>query len=58
MVWAIAIVCVSLSCEPVPVLMGWFYDDVDCRQAVHMIDVSWQPTAGIYQMSCYYRLAI
>ena len=57
MVWAISIVCVSLSCEPIPIVSGWFYSERDCVEALQLIDTAWQPTMGFYEMKCYSRVA-
>lgn len=58
MVWAITIVCLSLSCDVIPGVVGWFDDESECKQALHLIDVAWQPTMGVYQMACVTRAAI
>lgn len=58
MVWALAIVCISLSCEPVPVVMGWFLDEDECAAAIRAIDKSWRPTMGVYELKCFVRLEV
>lgn len=58
MVWAIAIVCISLSCEPVPQVAGWFFSESDCDAAIQTILESWKPEIGHYGLSCFPRFVI
>ncbi len=58
MVWAIAVTCVSLSCEPLPIMMGWFFSQSDCVHAAYMINESWKPEIGLYRIECIARSAI
>lgn len=58
MVWAISILCISLSCEPIPTTMGWYELEAECIAALHLVDRAWQPTQGFYTMACVTRLAI
>ncbi len=58
MVWAIAILCVSLSCEPIPAIVGWFDEQDECAAAAQMVAASWKPTMGFYTLSCFQRAVI
>lgn len=58
MVWAISILCVSLSCEPVPQMLGWYFSERDCTDAALMITQSWQPEIGFYRIECVTRSVI
>ncbi len=58
MVWALAIVCVSLSCEPLPILAGWFDSDDECDTAARMVLASWKPMMGFYQVGCIRRTIV
>jgi hypothetical protein len=56
MVWIVAIICTSLSCEPIPAVVGWFDGEDECRAAALMIIQSWRPTMGFYDVGCMQRL--
>jgi hypothetical protein len=58
MVWAIAIVCLTLSCDPLPVVSGYFFSELDCRFAVRLIIESWKPDLGLYEVGCFPRSSI
>lgn len=58
MVWTIAILCVSLSCEPLPIMLGWFFEEEDCLEAGASVMASWKPTMGYYQISCVARVVL
>lgn len=58
MVFAIAIACVSLSCEPVPIFAGWYFTEQECVRAAVAAMESWRPTVGIYELSCIRRTEI
>lgn len=58
MVWAISILCVSLSCEPMPQMAGWFYTEPDCLVAVRLVMDSWNPDVGLYSLKCVSRSQI
>ena len=58
MVWAIAILCVSLSCEPIPIMAGWFFSNEDCIGAAQQVVASWRPTQGLYHVECVMRLVV
>jgi hypothetical protein len=55
MVWAITIICVSLSCEPIPQISGWFDSEDECSQAAMIIAQSWKPDIGVYSIMCWPR---
>lgn len=55
MAWAIAIICVTLSCEPVPVVSGWFEFEDECISAAVLITSSWKPEIGFYTVKCFAR---
>jgi len=58
MVWALAIVCVSLSCEPIPAIVGWFEAEDECTATAQMVAASWKPSVGFYTMTCFQRSMI
>ena len=58
MAWAIAIVCVSMSCERIPDIAGWFDEHDECISTARMVVASWQPTVGFYHVSCQARAII
>lgn len=58
MVWVVAITCVSLSCEPIPIITGWFDSEEDCTMAAAMIMDSWNPDIGYYKVKCRARSVI
>lgn len=58
MVWAITIVCLSLSCESAPIMAGWYFSAEDCAVAAQMITASWKPDVGFYGVSCFPRFVI
>lgn len=58
MVWAMAIMCVSFSCEPVPITAWWYFSADDCDVAAQMIMASWKPDVGFYSLSCFPRFVI
>lgn len=58
MVWAISILCVSLSCEPIPTIAGWFDTPEECTSALRLVDRAWKPTMGFYALGCVVRFAI
>lgn len=58
MVWAIAIICISLSCERIPVVTGWYYCAEDCMAAADAIVGAWSPSIGFYEVECVARLVV
>lgn len=58
MVWTISILCVSLSCEPLPIVMGWFFSEADCTAGARMLMESWKPSVGFYEVECKVRSVI
>jgi hypothetical protein len=58
MVWALAIMCTSLSCDPIPALHGWFDTEEECEHAAMIVSQTWQPTMGLYIVSCVTRMVI
>lgn len=58
MVWAITIICLTLSCGPIPQLVGWYDTDEECAQAAIMISQSWKPDIGFYSILCRTRLVV
>lgn len=57
-VWAIMIACMSLSCERIPAIAGWFDSPEDCISTAEMIVESWKPDVGIYEVRCFQRTVI
>lgn len=58
LVWAIRIICISLSCDPIPAVVGYFDDEPECVAVLRQIDSAWKPSMGIYEMKCFTRAMI
>lgn len=58
MIWVIAIVCVSLSCEPVPIMAGWFDAEDECMASARLVMEAWKPSLGFYEVRCVPRSVI
>lgn len=58
LVWAIAIMCVSPSCEPLPMLGGWYDSQPECLTNARAIMEAWSPSIGFYEVSCIARMVI
>lgn len=58
MVWVITVVCLTLSCEPIPIMAGYFFSYEDCGIAARLVIESWQPELGYYSVECLTRLQI
>ncbi len=57
LVWIIVIACVSLSCEPMPIFVGWFDGPDECIAAAQQIIAAWKPDIRLYNVHCFERLA-